>query len=319
MLVLTSVMWWRRLDDSFRCCRWLWRKCSAGQRPANSTALSGCYTHYDPFTRLPASFPLSHAEVHFDKLVENNMICSQTSCSLESSKSCWNYVKTLAAGRRLHVCNVAEAQPEVDRRARGLCYCFRSISVSRALVSCRRTTWIVEWISVWESSIILRSATSGVSPTAVYQQRRPSVMAVSHRSRVSREDTDTSNMNMIWRRRSAVDLGSPRPHTHTHTRPTLFNRSTSTSGRRKLHPSRRVQWSGTYAVDKHNGPVNYVTPSGAAAGLDRRGPAARRKNGGRAAATDRWRRTPSSRWNMEIMLIYGAAIASGRHEAVMEE
>jgi len=45
------------------------------------------------------------------------------------------------------------------------------------------------------------------------------------------------------------------------TRPTLFNRSTST-GRRKLHPGWRVQSTGTYAVDKHNGPGQLRYPAG---------------------------------------------------------
>jgi len=51
-------------------------------------------------------------------------------------------------------------------------------------------------------------------------------------------------------------------------------------------------------------PVNYVIPPGTA----------RRKNRRR-----RHLRVLRRRRNMEIMLIYGAAIASGRHEAVMEE
>jgi len=84
-----------------------------------------------------------------------------------------------------------------------------------------------------------------------------------------------------------------------------------------LHPGWRVQSTGTYAVDKHNGPVNYVTPTGWHRGgraLDAGGSAEEVR-----PTTTRHLRVFRRRRNMEIMLIYGAAIASGRHEAVMEE
>ena len=165
------------------------------------------------------------------------------------------------------------------------------------------STWVVEWTS----SIIVRSSTSR-QRRALYQQRRPSVMAVGHTGHVSQEKTPTHQI-WIW----SGGAGSATWEVCGHTRPTLFNRSTST-GRRKLHPGSRVQSTGTYAaVDKHNGPVNYVTPSGAVAGPDRR-------RGGRTGDRRRRRlRVLRRRRNMEIMLIYDAAIASGRHEAVMEE
>ena len=129
---------------------------------------------------------------------------------------------------------------------------------------------------------------------------------------------------------------------HTHTRPTHFNRSTST-GRRKLHSASRIQSTGTRARGSTNITARSITlfqrtsPCGRTGTARPTAAAARRKNRGRQPYGDRRQRRrrlhPRARSvlgvgrclrrrrrrNMEIMLIYGTAIASGRHEAVMEE
>jgi len=85
-----------------------------------------------------------------------------------------------------------------------------------------------------------------------------------HQSRVSGEDTDTSNMNMISRRRrsAVVNLGGARPHSRASAHVQHSLTIVGGGGSKEIAlQARRDQ--GTYAVDKHNGPVNYVSPSGA--------------------------------------------------------
>jgi len=103
--------------------------------------------------------------------------------------------------------------------------------------TCCHSSYVVKWtdrapaLSFSDQRRQAPRAPDGVISTAttVCHRRRRRF----HRSRVSGEVTDTSNMNMIrrrqWRQR-AVDLGGLRPHTHTHVQHTLTGRRRRVEG-----------------------------------------------------------------------------------------
>jgi len=160
--------------------------------------------------------------------------------------ACWQWCRLLLAGSRLVLAVCVAISGSVEHSSRDRRRPVREMSLAALLA-------VLSY--------------SDHRRRALYQHWRPSVIVC--RRRLERSDRHIKYEYDLEPTGAVLQRGrSGTTHTRTHVQHS-FNRATPT-GRRKLLPGLRVQSTGTYAVDKHNGPVNYVT-------ADRAGPPARRK------------------------------------------